>query len=171
MALTKVNRGGLNTGIADSSNATFLTATSAEGVTLAGTLAVTGVHTVGTNAVATSDGGAATTNIVQGLAKCWVNIDGTGTIGNSDSFNVSGLTDNTTGDYTTAINANMNNATYAVASHTGGAGQNVVTNRGASNSGYTYQTTGTNQVGNRNTSDQNWNDNDIITLVFFGDLA
>jgi hypothetical protein len=36
-----------------------------------GTLAVTGVHTVGTNAVATSDGGAATTSIVQGLAKGW----------------------------------------------------------------------------------------------------
>ena len=39
--------------------------------TVGGTLAVTGVHTIGTNAVATSDGGAATTSIVQGLAKCW----------------------------------------------------------------------------------------------------
>ena len=117
------------------------------------------------------EGGSTTTNLQQGLAKVWVNIDGTGTITNSDSLNVSGLTDNTTGDYTIAINANMGNATYAVASHTGGAGQNVVTNRGPSDSGYTYQTTSTNRIGNRNTSDQNWNDNDIITLVFFGDLA
>ena len=123
------------------------------------------------NAITVRGEGSATTSLQQGLAKCWVNIDGTGTIGNSDSFNVSNLTDNTTGDFTVTINANMNNATYAVASHTGGAGQNVVTNRGPSDSGYTYQTTGTNRVGNRNTNDQNWNDNDIITLVFFGDLA
>ena len=39
--------------------------------TIGGTLAVTGVHTIGTNAVATSDGGGATTSIVQGLAKMW----------------------------------------------------------------------------------------------------
>ena len=115
--------------------------------------------------------GSNNTNLQQGLAKVWVNIDGTGTIGNSDSLNVSGLTDNTTGDYTIAINTNMGNATYAVASHTGHAGQNVVTNRGQSDQGYTYQTSSTNRIGNRNTSDQNWNDNDIITLVFFGDLA
>ena len=126
---------------------------------------------IGNTSTYVSDGGSATQNTVQGLAKLWVNIDGTGTIGNSDSYNVTSLTDNTTGDYTITINANMNNATYAVASHTGGAGQNVVTNRGQSDSGYTYQTTSTNRIGNRNTSDQNWNDNDIITLVFFGDLS
>lgn len=170
MALTKIGKEGI-TGISNASDATFLTATSAEGVTLAGTLAVTGVHTVGNNAVATSDGGAVTSNLVQGLAKLWVNIDGTGTITNSDSLNVTSLTDNTTGDYTITIANNMGNATYAVASHTGGAGQNVVTNRGAVDSGYTYQTTSTNTFGNRNTSDQNWNDNDIVTGVFFGDLA
>ena len=124
-----------------------------------------------TSSIVVRGEGTATTNLQQGLAKLWVNIDGTGTIANSDSFNVSSLNDNNTGDYTITINSNMNNATYAVASHTGGAGQNVVTNRGPSDSGYTYQTTSTNRIGNRNTQDQNWNDNDIITLVFFGDLA
>jgi hypothetical protein len=49
MALTKIGKEGI-TGISNASDATFLTATSGEGVTLAGTLAVTGVHTVGTNA-------------------------------------------------------------------------------------------------------------------------
>ena len=47
MALTKIGKEGI-TGISNSSDATFLTATSSEGVTLAGTLAVTGIHTVGT---------------------------------------------------------------------------------------------------------------------------
>jgi hypothetical protein len=81
MALTKIGKEGI-TGISNASDATFLTATSGEGVTLAGTLAVTGVHTIGTNAVATSDGGAVTTSIVQGLAKAWVHINGAGTICN-----------------------------------------------------------------------------------------
>ena len=55
--------------------------------TVGGTLAVTGIHTVGTNAVATSDGGAATTSIVQGLAKMWIQFNGTGTIGTQYAFN------------------------------------------------------------------------------------
>jgi len=113
MALTKVNRGGLNTGVADSSNATFLTATAAEGVTLAGTLAVTGVHTVGTNAIATSDGGAVTTNVVQGLVKLWSSLKGSDTFALQDSFNVSGATDGGTGTYTVTINNNMSNILYA----------------------------------------------------------
>ena len=91
-----------------------MTATSGEGVTLAGTLAVTGVHTVGTNAVATSDGGAATTSIVQGLAKMWIQFDGTGTVGTRDSFNRGGLTDNGTGNYTVTYTNNMNNNDFSV---------------------------------------------------------
>ena len=95
MALTKVIGSGVQ-GIDNASDATFLTATSSEGVTLAGTLAVTGVHTVGTNAVATSEGGAATTNIVQGLAKFWIRHASAASI--NDSFNASSVTDNATGD-------------------------------------------------------------------------
>ena len=83
MALTKIGKEGI-TGVSNSANATFLTATSGEGVTLAGTLAVTGVHTIGTNAVATSDGGAATSSIVQGLAKAWVQFKGPDTFGIAD---------------------------------------------------------------------------------------
>jgi len=109
--------------------------------------------------------------VVNGSAKAWVNFNGTGTVAIADNLNVSSLTDNGTGDYTMSFSTNMGNAVYAVASHTGGAGQNVVTNRGSSGTGYTYQTTSSNRVGNRNTSDQNWNDFDLITVVFFGDLA
>lgn len=109
--------------------------------------------------------------VVNGSAKAWVNFNGTGTVAIADNLNVASLIDNATGDYTMSFSTNMGNANYAVASHTGGAGQNVVTNRGSSGTGYTYQTTSSNRVGNRNTSDQNWNDFDLITVVFFGDLA
>ena len=127
MALTKIGKEGI-TGVSNSANATFLTATSAEGVTLAGTLAVTGVHTDGTNAVATSDGGAATTSIVQGLAKIWANLDGGGTAALRDSFNLTNFTDEGTGDYTFTIANDMANASYSTTSHTvdeDGSGNNV----------------------------------------------
>ena len=135
--------------------------------TVGGTLAVTGVHTVGTNAVATSDGGGVTTSIVQGLGKIWTNFNQASI---ADSLNTSSMTDHTTGDYGTAYTNLMGNANYALGSHTGTAGQNVVTNRSDSN-GYSYQGTGVNRYGNRNTSDQNWNDFNLITVVVMGDLA
>ena len=41
-----------------------------------------------------------TTYSARGIAKAWVNFNGTGTIAARDSENVSSLTDNGTGDYT-----------------------------------------------------------------------
>ena len=112
MALTKVIGSGVE-GISNASNATFLTATAAEGVTLAGTLAVTGVHTVGTNAVATSEGGAATTIVVQGLCKAWGGTDGGGTPAIQDSLNFASVADNGTGDTSFTFTTAMANADYA----------------------------------------------------------
>lgn len=111
MALTKIGKEGI-TGVSNSADATFLTATSGEGVTLAGTLAVTGVHTVGTNAIATSDGGAATTSIVQGLAKCWINLEQGSSHTTRDSFNVSGITDHDAGETIVAWANDMANINY-----------------------------------------------------------
>ena len=112
MALTKIGKEGI-TGISNSADATFLTATSSEGVTLAGTLAVTGVHTVGNNAVATSEGGAVTTSVVQGLAKCWAEINMPGTPAILDSINYSSIRDDAQGRTTMFINNDMNNVFYS----------------------------------------------------------
>ena len=108
MALTKIGKEGI-TGVSNAANATFLTATSAEGVTLAGTLAVTGVHTVGTNAVFTSDGGATTLILRRSVAKFFMSVSNT-TV--NDSVNLSGITD--AGDYlVTTFTANMANTGYS----------------------------------------------------------
>ena len=105
MALTKVIGSGVQ-GIANASDATFLTATSGEGVTLAGTLAVTGVHTVGENAIFDSEGGAVTQNLVQGLCKMWAHIDHKTENSIDDSLNVSSVADQAGGKITvTATNA------------------------------------------------------------------
>jgi hypothetical protein len=56
----------------------------------------------------------ATQNGMTGIAKAWVNFNGTGTVAIRDSFNVSSITDNGTGDYTVNFTTAMPNATYAV---------------------------------------------------------
>ena len=73
---------------------------------------LTGVTTAGSIAV-TGEGNSTTTNLQQGLGKFWSNWDGESTVATRDSFNQSGLTDNGTGDYTTAFTSNMGNDDYA----------------------------------------------------------
>ena len=54
-------------------------------------------------------------NVIQGSAKAWVNFNGTGTVAINNSFNVSSITDNGTGDYTVNFTNVMPNANYAAA--------------------------------------------------------
>ena len=70
------------------------------------TMASTGIVTI------VGEGGSTTTNLQQGLCKCWVQTPSGGTA--ADSFNVSGMTDNSTGNYTVAIANNMANDDYSV---------------------------------------------------------
>ena len=74
------------------------------GTTSAGSINVTG------------EGGSTTTNLQQGLAKAWFDVTGVSTAAINDSLNISGLTDNGTGDYTIAYNndmASVNHSTIA----------------------------------------------------------
>lgn len=60
----------------------------------------------------TSEGGAATQSLQQGLCKVWINFNGTGTIAARDSLNVSSLTDNSTGYYRTNLSSAMSSANF-----------------------------------------------------------
>jgi hypothetical protein len=53
-----------------------------------------------------------TTYSARGIAKAWVNFNGTGTIAARDSENVSSLTDNGTGEYTITISNDFSNTNY-----------------------------------------------------------
>ena len=66
------------------------------------------------------EGTSATTNLQQGLCKAWVNFNGTGTIATRDTFNVSGLTDNGQGDYTSTFISNFSNSDYSLSVTTSG---------------------------------------------------
>ena len=53
------------------------------------------------------------TSEASGLAKAWVNFNGTGTVAIRASFNVSSITDNGTGDYTVNFTTAMLDANYS----------------------------------------------------------
>ena len=78
-------------------------------------------NTAAGNITITSEGGSATMQLQQGVAKQWANINGgSGTPVVRDSFNNSSLTDNGTGDYTLALTSSMNNADYSLQTTVGG---------------------------------------------------
>ena len=60
-----------------------------------------------------SDSGAVTQNMVQGLAKCWIDYD-TASFGTNDSFNVTSISDEGTGLGQTNINNDMANGNYSL---------------------------------------------------------
>jgi hypothetical protein len=73
------------------------------------------------------EGTSATTNLQQGLAKVWVNFDGTATdAATRDSLNVSGMTDNNTGEYRITYTNNMSDSGYAVTQGADGVYNGVV---------------------------------------------
>ena len=52
--------------------------------------------------------------VVNGSSRAWSNVNGTGTIAINDSFNVSGVTDNGTGDITNTFSNAMSNTSYVM---------------------------------------------------------
>tara|TARA_R110001592_G_scaffold95171_1_gene274445 strand:+ start:315 stop:755 length:441 start_codon:yes stop_codon:yes gene_type:complete len=85
---------------------------------------LTGTSTAGSILV-TGEGNSTTTNLQQGLAKAWINFNGTGTAAVGDSLNLTSLTDNGTGNYTVTIANNMAAVTYVVSCESGPDNANV----------------------------------------------
>ena len=69
-------------------------------------------QTAANSVVVTGEGGTTTTSLQQGLAKCWITFNGTGTIAILDSFNFASITDRATGKYTMTIANDMANAMF-----------------------------------------------------------
>ena len=88
-------------------------------------------------------------------AKAWVNFNGTGTVAERASYNVSSITDNGTGDYTVNFTTAMPNANYCVASSgqlddAGASNGDIITGayRGAtSHTTTSYRSTSVNSAG------------------------
>jgi len=120
------------------------------------------------NAITVRGEGTATTSLQQGLAKSWINMDGSGTVGISDSFNVSGISDDGTGQYQLQIATDMANADYsATTGLTRGGLANISFIDSGSDWNATTGTVGFITADNTNTQF----DPDCITITVHGDLA
>jgi len=134
------------------------------------TIGSTPVVSSSANSMTIRGEGTAQTSIQQGLAKCWCNLEGDGTIAISDSFNVSGITDRGTGLYTITINNDMANALYSItASGTHDAGSyvqsSVVSHDDAPTTGsYGIDTLNYNSGGQPT-------DTEMVSSTIHGDLA
>ena len=115
------------------------------------------------------EGGTTTTNLQQGLAKCWVNVD----MANNnvrDSFNLSGTTDNGTGRYELAFSNNFNNNDYAGAGMSkDGSGYNDTANLGCDYNG--AMSTSAFEIFATHASATSGNDSDYAMVIIAGDLA
>ena len=124
------------------------------------------------NAITVRGEGSATTSLQQGLAKVWVNFNGTGTIAARGSFNMTSLTDNGTGDYTTTFANDFGDANYCFNGNSMREGsRSHVHSQGSATAyaagsyrGITGYVSGTN-------GEDTANDSDIANRAFYGDLA
>ncbi len=155
-------------------------------ITINGSGTLTGVSTGGlpngivdedmiaTNAVSTSK---LATNTQKGIAKAWVNFDGTTNTSGSctmrDSFNVNSVTDNGTGDYTVNfLSGTLSDGNYAVAASVafeGNQSRNILNVAVTPGTGYTAPTTSALRMEVVNYGNGNAWDADAVSIVVFGD--
>jgi hypothetical protein len=87
-------------------------------------------------------------DVVNGVARAWVNFNGTGTVAIRASYNVTDITDNGTGNYTVNFTTAMPDANYALSGSAYNSGGNnsvgLDTNRAPSSSAAPITTSNTN---------------------------
>ena len=113
-----------------------------------------------------AEGGSTTTNLQQGLAKCWHLHDHAGGA-TLDSFNVTSFTDQGTGHYRTVIASDMASANY-VTTGSNVQGDTEFFSMLISDGDVNTATNCDYKIVNTSGS---VNDNDIINVVIHGDLA
>ena len=116
----------------------------------------------------TSEGGSATMQLQQSLAKAWANYEAN-PAGFRDSFNSASLTDNGTGDFTTAFTNAMSNDDYAFISSSSD-GNSSGTNFSLDAHTFTTSSVRADSFFN-NASSCGQQDNNFNHLAIHGDLA
>ena len=132
------------------------------------TNALEGVDAKNSITIVAGAGNITTTNVQEGLNKCWINFDGSGTIATRDSFNVSGIVDDGVGKYTVNINNDMANDDYATLNYNSGS---TSSNQSAFNNGFLGGNS--NAVGSFKISSfsASFEDCDVVMAIVAGDLA
>ena len=112
--------------------------------------------------------------IAEGRAKAWVSWDSRNTFAVYDSFNVSSLTDNGTGNYTVNIDTDMANDDYVVVGSTSGLGSpngsnNLFQIHSANGSNVTNPAVGSFRCSVVHPANNVNQDSDHIAVAVFGD--
>ena len=130
---------------------------------------LTGTSTAGSIAV-TGEGNSTTTNLQQGLVKCFINQSNGQTT--RDSFNVGSLTDSGLGDYKTNLTNNFGNNDYVASGCSATLGTAVTVFWVAAESDYTTSDCEikTLYVSNLDGGGTN-RDSDLVNVSYSGDLA
>jgi len=115
----------------------------------------------------TSEGGSATMQLQQGVAKAWINHSGSTTV--RDSFNVASNTDNGAGDYTTNYSNAMGNGDYTMSGSTEGTVASNNGNLSVKDSNAALTTSGVRHIIINNSN--NAADRDPVLVIVHGDLA
>jgi hypothetical protein len=131
------------------------------------------MSTIKTNTLSTLDGvyNVPSETLARGACRAWVNFNGTGTVAIRESFNVSSITDNGTGDYTVNFATALVDANYAVAlgclSVTATQGTQTATIKGTLASGASNKTASAVQIITTPSSAAGTNDSADINVTIF----
>ena len=114
-------------------------------------------------------GNITTTNVQEGLTKCWVNFDGSASgAAARDSFNLSSMTDSATGNYVVTFSNSMANANF---SGVAVQGNNDATNAGVNATSAVGHTASSASGIETSNLDPASTDFQQISAVYNGDLA
>jgi len=115
------------------------------------------------------EGSATTTNLQQGLAKAWCDLDGNAsTVVAFDSFNVASVDDDGTGLYSFHLTASMGNSLYSLGSNCSSDGSVTTSGRSASAA---VEDANSVLIGMRDITNNTATDAAHIAGQVFGDLA
>ena len=103
-----------------------------------------------------------TSYLLNGSAKAWAILDGTGTVGLTNSFNCSSITDNSTGDYTVTYANAFDSVNHSTTMTVGDGSIGARCNGGRTTTTVNYQCLST-SFGVQ--------DDDFLSLTCHGDLA
>ena len=129
------------------------------------TIGSTPVVSASANSMTIRGEGSNQTSIQQGLAKAWVNIDGSGTVSFQGSFNTSSLSDDGVGKYTSSFSNDFGNVNYSF-TYCGAESGNETTYQ----MGTATMAVGSHQVQLKNAAGS-VTDRNYICGTFHGDLA
>ena len=117
---------------------------------------------------ASGNNSVATSFVANGSAKAWWDLNGTGTVALRDSFNISSVADDGTGEYDPTFTNNMGNANYSFLGFCGGASSNNGYARLGNDETPTASAYNINTMTNTGSGSK---DHNYVLSAVFGDLA